>query len=195
MTARPSVRSSIHGARNEGRERAARASRIAPAMITRDGTVPVRDRTEDRLRRPPDELSHGQGKADSDDAQPGRRVQRRHEQPQRLAGTHRDHEDRRRGQQAVARSSALPRACALSFTFSFAVGCRPEQRHAAVEHGVQLQQLRRPDRAVHLLLSALPRGARSAQLFGPARRQASPGARAHRARWAAPRPSPHRPAA
>ena len=56
-------------ARNERRERAARRKQDGAGNDHAGRAVLVGDRAEDRLRDAPDELSHGQGEADGDDAQ------------------------------------------------------------------------------------------------------------------------------
>jgi hypothetical protein len=87
---------------HEGCERAADGQHHQAADQHGARTVAVGDRAGHRLHGPPGELAHRQRQADGDDAQPGRFVHRSDEQAERLAGTHGDHQDPRRG---------VPRCC------------------------------------------------------------------------------------
>src|SRR5205823_14994304 len=70
----------------------------------------IRDSAENGLRQAPDELPDSQGKADRDDALPGRRLKRTNKQSERLTCSHRDEQDRRGGEHQIA-ASVLPGCC------------------------------------------------------------------------------------
>jgi len=55
-------------------------------------TVAIGQRARDRLHHAPDELRDRHRQADADDTEPGCSIERRHEQPERLARAHRDHQ-------------------------------------------------------------------------------------------------------
>ncbi len=62
------------------------------------GAIAISQCAGDRLNRSPYELPNRKSEADGDDAEPGRRIQRRNEQAERLPRAHRHHQHRSRDQ-------------------------------------------------------------------------------------------------
>ena len=79
---------SIHSLDDQRRQRPAEREHEAAGDDHAAGAVAIRDGAEDRLRRTPHELPDRHGEADRDDAQPGGRIERRHEQAEGLPAAH-----------------------------------------------------------------------------------------------------------
>ncbi|MDW8468109.1 MAG: hypothetical protein RML56_02880 [Burkholderiales bacterium] len=69
----------------------------------------VGERAGERLRRSPGELPDGERKAHRRDPEPGRRIERRHEQAEALAHAHRHHEEGGGGERDRERSGGARR--------------------------------------------------------------------------------------